>query len=256
MTVVQQCRCTGGAEGGVWNLCTVACSQKVVLLSGKTQFRNGSTHTRTCRLLALAFSQLLVFVLTFNMRKLSFLHENCCPPYYMPKTAPKTQCRYRFTALQAHTILCLQLPLPLKRFRFYSAAAKNDTLTIHRQLGMEMGAKGTHRYDGDVAAAAAVIIMVYLLLLWWWVSRWQRPISQLFGMIMKRRSMHTVVGAFASSITTTTIAGIATDIQINIASAKTHKMAKREERKTSREGKRWIETKNIEWTLARIPLPR
>lgn len=161
----------------------------------------------------------------------------------MPKTAPKTQCRYRFTALQAHTILCLQLPLPLKRFRFYSAAAKNDTLTIHRQLGMEMGAKGTHRYDGDVAAAAAVIIMVYLLLLWWWVSRWQRPISQLFGMIMKRCSMHTVVGAFASSITTTTIAAIATDIQINIASAKTHKMAKREERKTSREGKRWIETK-------------
>lgn len=57
-------------------------------------------------------------------------------------------------------------------------------------------------------------------------------------MIMKRRSMHTVVGAFASSITTTTIAAIATDIRINIASAKTHKMATREKREKQVERER------------------
>lgn len=93
--------------------------------------------------------------------------------------------------------------------------------------------------DVVVAAAAAVIIMVYLLLLWWWVSRWQRPISRLFGMIMKRRSIHTVVGASAApplptTVTTTTFAAIATDIRINIASAKAHRtihwMGKREEK--------------------------
>lgn len=96
---------------------------------------------------------------------------------------------------------CAQLPTEMN-LCFYSAV-KNDT------LAEAWNENGCQRHTVMTTALLLLLQLLYLLLLWWWVSRWQRPISlalsQLFQMIMKRHSVHTVVNTVAAATTTTTL---------------------------------------------------
>lgn len=89
----------------------------------KVEKLNFGCYMQTFCLLALAFSQLLVFVLIFNMRKLTFLHENCCPLQRPQAT------EYIYVYIDSHSTSGIYYCVLnyIEPFCFYSA--KNDTLT-------------------------------------------------------------------------------------------------------------------------------